>query len=369
MDKAATHLTSEVFRLAVQNASDHIVITDADGFVLYANKAVERITGYSLEETIGTKAGKLWGGLMPPEYYKNLWHIIKEEKKILESEIKNRRKNGEIYDAQVRISPVLDEQKNILFFVGIEIDITEHKKLDDAKTEFVSLASHQLKTPLSAINWYTEMLRDGDAGPVNVEQDKFLGEVYSASKRMIDLVNSLLNVSRIDIGTLAVKPIPQDISLICADVQKELQHQIDEKHISVVFNCPQKPLISIVDDKITRIVFQNLISNAVKYTPENGSIVIELKKENGEFIFSVKDSGYGIPEKEKGNIFGKFYRATNVQKYDVEGSGLGLYIVKSALDQSGGKIWFVSKEGEGTTFFVSIPESGMKIKEGNRTLS
>jgi PAS domain S-box-containing protein len=140
----------EKFKLAVDNASDHIVITDPDGVILYANRAVEKITGYSHSEVIGNKPS-LWGKQMPEEFYNNLWKTIKEEKTNFIGELNNRRKNGEIYVAEASISPILNSNNKVIFFVGIERDITLLKEISDAKTEFVSVASHQLRTPLTGI--------------------------------------------------------------------------------------------------------------------------------------------------------------------------------------------------------------------------
>ena len=150
----------EKFKLAVENASDQIAITDKEGVVLYINKAVELITGYLAKEIIGQKAGKLWGGLMEKDFYTKMWKIIKEDKIFFKGEIKNKRKNGQIYYAEINISPILDKNDDVEFFVAIERDITQAKDIDRAKTEFVSIAAHQLRTPLSAINWSMELFID-----------------------------------------------------------------------------------------------------------------------------------------------------------------------------------------------------------------
>lgn len=153
----------EIFKLAVDNASDHIVITDPEGIILYANKAALKSTGFSQDELIGHKAGtkENWGGLMEKKDYENMWYFIKVYKNTWIGGIKNKRKNGDYYVVYASISPILDKEKNVLYFVSIEHDVTKEKEIDRAKTEFVSLASHQLRTPLSSINWYAEMLLAG----------------------------------------------------------------------------------------------------------------------------------------------------------------------------------------------------------------
>lgn len=362
----------EKFKLAVENASDHIVITDADGKVLYANKAVEKITGYSNAEVIGKKAGsnELWGGQMKKDVYEKFWKTIKEDKQIFSGEFQNKRKNGEQYNANANVAPILDENSGeVKFFVGIERDVTKEKEIDKAKTEFVSLASHQLRTPLTAINWYVEMLMTGDAGKINKEQKNYLGEVYKGSKRMVDLVNALLNVSRIDLGTFAIDPEPTDFSKVSKDVLSELKPSIIKKKMKIKEVYDEKlPLIN-ADPKLVRIIFQNLLSNAVKYTPEKGEVSVEIKKDKEDVSIKIADNGYGIPKSQQSRIFEKLFRADNARQKETDGTGLGLYVLKSIIEKNDGKIWFDSVENKGTTFYVKMPLSGMKKKEGTKGLS
>ena len=192
----------EKFKLAVDNVSDHVVITDPEGIIIYGNKAIEKITGYSFNEFMNKKAGVLWrSDKMSKEFYEKMWKTIKEDKDIFTGEIINKRKNGEEYHVMASISPILNRRGEIMFFVGLEKDITKEKEIDRAKTELISLASHQLRTPLSTINWYTEMLLSGDAGEINDDQKSYLQEIYTGNQRMVDLVNALLNVSRLELGT------------------------------------------------------------------------------------------------------------------------------------------------------------------------
>jgi len=358
------------FKLAVEDASDHIAITDSEGKIIYANKGVERITGFSRDKIIGQKAGSKenWGGFMDAVFYQKLWKTIKEKKEVFSGEINNRRINGEDYVAFASISPVLDENKNIIFFVGIERDITKERQIDKTKTEFVSLASHQLRTPLSATNWYTEMLLAGDAGKISKKQKQYLEEIYHSNKRMVELVSSLLNVSRLDLGTFYIEPKPTNIIKIADNVLKELSSEINIKKIKIKKDYDKTIAEINVDQKLMIIIFQNLLSNAVKYNNEKGTVILTIKKQDQNMLIIVSDNGYGIPEKDQARIFTKLFRADNAREKETDGTGLGLYIVKSIMEQSGGKIWFESKEDQGTTFYVTIPLSGMKMKEGTKEL-
>lgn len=366
----AEHLALDLqkFRLAVDSSSDSIVITDVEGTVLFCNASVERLTGYTQKEVIGTKAGKLWGGLMPKEFYKKMWDTIKVDKKSFSGEIKNHRKNGEEYYSLASISPVLDDAGNVEFFVSIQRDISEEKAVDKAKTEFVSLASHQLRTPLSTINWYAEMLLSDDAGKLNEEQKDYLQEIYRGNQRMVDLVNALLNVSRLELGTFMVEPEDVDMVALCKDIVKDVEPRVFAKKQNLTEEYEELKTIS-TDAKLMRMVIENLLTNAVKYTPEEGSVTIRVKKKNTRrFIIEVQDTGYGIPKDQQAKIFTKLFRADNVRESDTDGTGLGLYLTKSIVDYAKGKISFTSKEGKGTTFTVELPFSGMKSKQGSKKI-
>jgi len=359
------------FKLAVDNASELIVIADPEGILIYGNKAMETITGYTVAEAIGKKTGALWKTPKPIEYYKKFWETIKIQKQTFKSEIQNRRKNGQLYTSMISVSPILDKNGGILYFIGIERDVTKEKEIDKVKTEFVSLASHQLRTPLSAVNWYTEMLLAGDAGTVTPDQRKYLKEIYKSNQRMVDLVNALLNVSHLELGTFAIEPELTDLTQLTQSVIDEQKPQIDEKKIKISSSFEKAIPRILVDQKLRRIVIQNILSNAVKYTPEGGTVelFLSIDKKTKNLLLKVSDTGYGIPKHQQDKIFSKFFRADNIRGKDTEGTGLGLYIVKSIIEHSGGDVWFESEENKGSTFFVTLPPEGMKKKEGTKTLA
>ena len=378
-DKLANDLKK--FQLAVENAAEMVVITDPEGILAYGNKAVKRITGYEVSEVIGKKAAAFWKSPMPKEYYQEMWRIIKIEKKTFHGQLQNRRKNGEIYEADISLSPVLDDNGNILFFVGIERDITKEKEVDKAKTEFVSLASHQLRTPLSSINWYTEMLLGGEVGELNEGQKNYLKEVYASSQRMGDLVGTLLNVSRLELGTFAIEPSTVDVSSLSKSELNEMKQTITEKKIAIKETYGENVNEFQADKRLLTIVLQNLLSNAIKYTNNEGEVSISIqtlqegtlldgrKMTEESLAITVADSGIGVPKSQQDKIFTKLFRADNAASSRTEGTGLGLYIVKAIVEQSGGQVWFTSEENMGTTFFVSFPRTGMKKKEGTKSLS
>lgn len=356
------------FQLAIDNASDHIVITDEKGVLIYANHTAETITEFSFAEMKG-KTPRLWGGQMTKAFYKKMWKTIKDEKQTFIGNLTNVRKGGERYEAEIKISPIVDKNGVVKFFVGIERDITRAREVDRAKTEFVSLASHQLRTPLTAIKWHIEMLIDEDMGKLKAAQKESLQEVYHSNERMIDLVNSLLNTSRIDMGTFAIDPVKTDVVQLIDDIIREMEQLLKIKKIKIQKTYGNTlPKIN-VDQMLLRIVLQNLLSNAIKYTPNLGKIKISIQQREKDTLFSVSDTGYGIPKKQQRKIFSKLFRADNAKELDADGSGLGLYVTKAVVEQAGGQIWFVSQEKKGTTFYFTILRQGMKKKKGAKALS
>src|SRR3989338_642550 len=277
-------------------------------------------------------------------------------------------KNGRLFPIAMTIAPLLTKGE-ISGAIILFRDITKDREIDQAKTEFVSLASHQLKTPLSAINWYSEMVLEEEVGPLNEKQKEYLKNLYDANRRMVELVNSLLNVSRIDLGAFAVEPSPTDFSAGADEVLTELKPQIDLKKLRLDKEYDKQVPSINADPKLLRIIFQNLLSNAVKYTAPNGVIGLALKKEGDNILIRVTDTGYGIPAADQGKIFTKLFRADNVRDKEAEGTGLGLYIVKAVVEAGGGRIWFDSLEGRGTSFFITLPLAGMKKKAGTRGLT
>jgi len=221
----------EKFKLALDNISDNIIITDPKANVIYVNKAVEKTTGYKPKEVIGKKSGTLWKTPMPLAYYQKLWDIIKKQKKVFNGEVQNKRKNGEVYTAIISISPVFNEKGEIEFFVSVERDITKEKEIDRSKSEFISLASHQLKTPPTAIKLLTERLLSDKIGTLTEKQKEYFNDIRSLNQRMIDLINTLLNMSRIELGLFSFQIDKKDACMIMQDVVKELELIIKEKQL------------------------------------------------------------------------------------------------------------------------------------------
>ena len=384
-DKIATILYS---------IGDGVFVVDAEYRIVLFNKMAATLSGFSLEEVMGKR------------YDSILKFVLEKNEKVNDTFIKDAIDTGEVKEmanhtvlikkdeSKIPVAdsaaPIKNKDGIIVGCVVVFRDITKEREIDRAKSEFVSLASHQLRTPLSSINWYTEMLLAGDAGEVTKEQKKYLEKVSHGSQRMAQLVSALLNVSRLELGTLALEPEPTNLKHISEGVLEELKPEIVRKKLRVMqkydSTLPDIPL----DPKVIQIVFQNVLSNAVKYTPEGGTVQIFIEKKGREALIAVRDTGYGIPENQQDKIFTKLFRADNVRARDTDGTGLGLYIAQAIVKEAGGKIWFSSPggsasggesvekkhvrrspkgEGWSTTFYITLPLAGMKRREGTKGLT
>ncbi len=234
-------------------------------------------------------------------------------------------------------------------------DVSERKNLDQAKTEFVSLASHQLRAPLATVKWYAEMLMHPSMGELNPKQQDYVRIIHEVDADMIELVDTLLNVSRSEIGKLTVEMGPTNVEEIAESILTELSSQVDKKKMNIVrqYNGLLTDLKS--DPKLLRIVIHNLVTNAIKYTPDGGTVAIAFRESDGRHIVTVSDTGYGIPAADQDKIFTKLFRAENVKEISSsQSTGLGLYLVKSLVAALGGAISFQSEENKGASFTIAF---------------
>ena len=250
-------------------------------------------------------------------------------------------------------------------------EIISQKKASDeleaSRVEFISIATHQLKTPVTGLRWNLEMLSEGKTKRSSKEL-----EIINDTKKIIgvlsNLVNSLLNVSRIELGNYAVIPEPMSPVDELREVVSMVKPEAEGRGLSLSVDISDTvPKSYDADRQMLGIIYQNIISNAVKYTPDGGTVLVKLGWGQGGLLFEVKDSGVGIPAEQQDKIFTKMFRAANVSGF--EGTGLGLFSVKKIVESVSGSVTFVSEVGKGTTFTVVLPRDGMPAKAGTRRLS
>lgn len=234
--------------------------------------------------------------------------------------------------------------------------ITRVQRAQEMKTEFVSLAAHQLRTPLTAIKWSTRMVIDGDTGPVNKEQQELLEKTSESTDRMIGLINDLLNVARIEEGRYLYKPSFAKIDDIVKSMVESYQDVAKQNGVALELKILNEKIPQvIVDVEKIKLVVQSILENALRYTPKKGRVTVQVLYNAKEVQVSIEDTGIGIPKEQESRIFDKFFRATNAKEMEVNGSGLGLYLASNIMKAHGGKIRFESKEGKGTTFTLALP--------------
>lgn len=235
------------------------------------------------------------------------------------------------------------------------------RKMDKAKDDFVSMASHQLRTPLTSVKGYISMVRDGDVGKITKAQDQMLGEAFTSSERMVHLINDFLNVSRLQTGKFLIDKRPVDLAKVIEQELDSLMTNAQSRKLSFVYKSPEDfPMLNLDEDKIRQVIM-NFSDNAIYYSPEGSKITVKLVIDDKEAVFTVNDTGIGVPRAEQSQLFTKFYRASNARKQRPDGTGVGLFLAKKVIDAHDGKIVFHSAEGKGSTFGFRLPIDELRV--------
>lgn len=334
----------------INNFTDGLLVFDAENVLSLINPRAEVFLNVRGGDFVGKRLAELgsFSRLEP------LVSILKKERKaVLKEELEVR----EDLVLEVSSVPVVMKKKNIGMLVILH-DITREKAIERIKSEFVSVAAHQLRTPLAGIKWTLQsILEEEEEAKIPEEVVEFIKRAYEANDRMINLVNDLLNVTRIEEGRYVYEPKKMEVKEVMEPVIEAYEDAIKAKGLEFKIEEPEEklPLVKVDEEKI-RLVLQNFLDNAMKYTSK-GRVTLSLEaSDDGEEVkFTVSDTGVGIPEDQQKRLFNKFFRAANVQRMDTEGSGLGLFIAKNIVEAHGGEVGFSSKAGEGSVFFFTLP--------------
>ena len=363
MPERRDHVNEENFRLrrtlgwmdlVIGSISDAVCVTDRDGRLLFANTAFATLVDENRVFLLGSRLDEHFA------YYKTdqpLAEFSGGAEQLTGAqggsdicEWHNRSGRHYVFRISMRVLPNDGET------VYLIQDITREYELLGLKNRFIDLASHQLRTPMTAIMAYSHMLRDGMAGELTPDQQQLASTVVSASERMTGLVNDLLKITRAQNGMHSLQVARVDFAELFARLEDELRGRCEQRALRMRMTLPAKPAGVRSDAAVLHEVISNLVVNAIQYTPEGGSVRVSLRNlKSGGVGISVSDTGIGIPESHQPFLFEQFSRADNALEARPEGTGLGLYLVKLLLGNIKGEITYVSRVGEGTTFRVELP--------------
>jgi PAS domain S-box-containing protein len=352
--------SEERFRIAAECASDIVYDWDMLG---------DQITFF------GALFRKTWGAeeALPKTRQDYSKMVHPDDRARVREALKNHLKTGVPFSEEYRIidgrgagltvadrATAIRNEKGIpIRMVGAVSDITERKKAEKMKSDFVSFVSHQLRTPLSGIKWMLELALDEIEN--TEEMQSYIRDACASTDRLIRLVNDLLDTSRLERGTVRFTSQPVSVAELTRGVLEDIGPLMNEKDQTLSVQLPEDLPKVMADTQLLRQAILNLISNAMKYTPRGGKIKIAANRVDNQLRWEIQDTGIGIPKSDLSKLFEKFYRAENAVVVETEGTGLGLYLVRLIVEQFGGKVWCSSEEGVGSTFAFTLPFAALEV--------
>ncbi len=335
------------FQSILSSMAEGIVVLDATNRIVSLNPASERLFGRPSEELVGNDI-KAYLDLSKSEITDILVHQA-------DGDVQPVRKKIDERVFSINLQSVKGQEGQLGRVVCAIRDITELDRVDQMKTEFVSMVSHELRTPLTSIKGYVDMVLDGEAGEINEEQTNYLEVARASTDRLITLVNELLDVSRIEAGGIELRLRTIVLQDMVRSVAVSLRTQIEKNKIVLKLDMPRKSIRVYADSNRVTEVLTNLLSNACNYSPVGASITVKTRIVDGQAQVDVTDTGIGISPEDQDKIFAKFYRVDNSMTKQVSGTGLGLSVARSLVEMQGGRIWLKSKLNKGSTFSFTIP--------------
>ena len=349
------------FESVLNAANDGIAMLDRSGHFVLINRRFGELLGSRPEALLNHTVEEA-----PPLLLERLARLSSRLAALLPGDVQDERGVAEEIIAldgadkrflQFYTAPVQGEDgQELIGRILVLRDVTRERELDKIKTDFISVVSHELRTPLTSIKGYTDLLLSGATGELSDLQSEFLGIIQSSTTRLSNLINDILDISRIESGSIQIKHEPIDYRAIVSDTLRLMKAAADEKQISMDASLPESiPPIRGDSDKVTQVL-ANLVSNAIKYTPEGGWVKVSLEVTGEASVTTcVADSGIGVTEEDQKKLFQKFFRADNTSTREAGGTGLGLVIAKTIIELLGGAIWVESDRGQGSRFFFTLP--------------
>ncbi len=362
----------KVLSSAVDHSPASVVITDHNGKIEYVNPKFTEVTGYTAEEAIGANPRILKSGNLPDSFYKGLWKTITKGKE-WRGEFENKKKNGELFWELASISGIKNEKGEIVYYVAIKEDITERKKTelelkkakeraeesDRLKTAFLANMSHEIRTPLNAIIGFSDILQSDRLE--EKQKEEYFSLINLSSQTLLKLIDDIIDVAKIEAKHMRIAPHPFDINELLNELYAYFEKEIMLKkgQVRLVLTRPFDQEFRILADAIrVKQVLSNLLGNAVKFT-QKGSIEYGFSLTEKKILeFFVKDTGIGIPRDKQKVIFNRFRQVDDSYTREFSGTGLGLWISKNLAELMGGDIRVESEEGQGSTFYFTLPVTG-----------
>lgn len=339
---------------AIEQSPSVVIITDTAGNIEYVNPKFSQLSGYLREEVIGKNPRILKSGELPLDVYNQLWQTITSGGE-WRGELHNKKKNGELYWEFASISAIRNSQGIVEHYLKVSEDITERKRLEHLKDEFVSTVSHELRTPLSITKEGVSLVLDGIAGNLNEKQAEILTTSMGNIDRLARIINDLLDISKIESGKVELKKEMIDIVDLIRNVAGSFDSKVKEKGLELKMDLPWQQINIYADaDRIIE-VFTNLFSNATKFTYQ-GFIAVSIQDKGFEIECTISDTGIGIAKENMPYLFDKFRQFSRMAGGGEKGTGLGLAIVKGIIEMHKGKIWAESEIEKGTKFIFTLPK-------------
>lgn len=336
----------------VESSDDAIVGKTTEGIITSWNAGAERIFGYTEEEIVGESVLRL----IPEELHHEepvILSRMKSGQRIDHYETIRRTKDGRMINVSLTISPIRNKAGDVIGISKIARDITEQKRDEQRKNDFIGMASHELKTPLTSLNALIQVLQKklGDS------DDRFvaaaLDKASQQTRRMTSLINGFLNISRLEAGKLDIEQRPVELNTLIAENIEEIS--LSASSHDFVFEPGQKTIMVSADKEKVSSVISNLLSNAVKYSPKGKVITVNPVVQDSQVLVSVRDEGMGIKPQDIAKLFDRYYRVETEHTKNISGFGVGLYLSAEIISRHGGRIWVESEKGVGSTFYFTLP--------------
>lgn len=357
----ADKLKNKQVQSIISQLSNGVVSYDNEFKVMVFNHASEEIFNIKAEDVVGTK---LSADMASDPKFKTLIQtifsslapvVVKRSEAGVFPQVVDISFDNPQLDVRIVTDKVLDENDNPQGFIKLITNKTREKELLKSKTEFITVAAHQLRTPLTAINWAFEALEKSEFPP---DQKELVDTGFLAAKKMLKTVNDLLDISKMEEGKFGYQFEQENIVSFLEEILPQVNDIATQYNIKLYFQRPTETLLPVFIDrqKMSMVLF-NLLDNAIKYNVENGTVTVYVENipQKPYIKITIKDTGIGIPEEQVQKLFTKFFRADNAVKIVADGTGLGLYIVKNIVSRHGGDIWVESELNRGTSFFITLP--------------